>query len=311
MPENAAMACDEGVPRRNAAKAKGGRVLSYPLTTDLITMTVLFRRRAAGVLREQVAQSLESYLALTALDAQSGSTPGQIASFLGLSTSRTSQVLGKMGDDGLLQVLSGAKGARVLRLTDAGSHMLFRCRAMVLDECKDLLRALAPKDRDAFETGCAATVAMLQGLFYVGQGLDWAYVYMRSISLSERSFTKNAKSHGFSLNEFRVAFALMQAEGTPRPADLEDLLLMPKATLSDILRLLAERGLVEATRLDGRSKAVALTDAGSERAQNAAKHLDEMLMRDVRHAPLPERLQYVRSAEIIVARERRRLNEAE
>ena len=150
---------------------------------------------------------------------------------------------------------------------------------------------------------------MLQGLSYVGQSLDWAYTYIRSISLSEQSFIKNAKKHSLTLGEFRVLFATHQADYHLRPADAEDILLMPKATLSDILRSLERKSLVCCTALDGRSKRIRLTDEGHERTRRSAQQLDEMLTKDVRHAPAAERLQYVRSASLIVERERKRTAE--
>jgi DNA-binding MarR family transcriptional regulator len=110
------------------------------LTYELHKLTRLLDRAADSLLREREGLSYSRFLALFAVE-QGATTQRDVARWLGQSEPATSQMVGVLVEEGLLnaQVVPGAGNRRQLRLTKQGDATVRRCIEFLEGEFKQLV----------------------------------------------------------------------------------------------------------------------------------------------------------------------------
>lgn len=275
----------------------------FPITNDLLTMTCIMVSAPHARMQRAYGLALNDYRTLAYIEQGMATTATELSKALDIAKCKVTGHVGRLCDLGYVR--RGEKeGSRVpLATTSVGSAFFRECRGFLLEGFDDMLVLLDGSQRRLYDMGCTATATMADGFRLVEEAPDLVYIYLRSCLLTEQSITKTTRRHGLGLMEFRVMFALLQNEGMTS-SELVSLLLVPKSTASKCLDDLERRGLVSSRRLDGRSRALFLTQSGRVSAETVARDVDRSFMQDVRTAQPFERSLYVAVASKIVERQR-------
>ncbi len=275
----------------------------YPITNDLLTMTALFGARGSDALKEY-GLALNEYRALAYVRQGMANTVTRLSVMLDVAKCKVSCYVAKLCEMGCI-----AKGRRKgtsyeLLVTERGILVFEAARDALTQAFDDILSPLDETQRTLFDMGCRATTTLFDGFRLTEVTPDFVYVYLRSCLLTEQFLTKTTRARGLSLAGFRVLFALLNARTPLTSAEISRITVIPKATISDCLTKFQAQGYVETSRLDGRSRRVALTKQGTVLASLTALDVDRSYMSDVREATPFERELYVTVATAIVSHQR-------
>lgn len=274
----------------------------FPLTNDLLTYMTLFGKKADDVMRRQFGMRLNDYRVLAYVSQDMAATASDLAAALGVSKCKVSGLISRLVGKGYLQ--RGQRHATTqIKLTREGLVLFEEARAAIGDAFEEVLQALSPKQRASFDLGCTATATTFDGFRLYEETPDFVYIYLRSFLLTEQFITKTTRKHGLNLTEFRVMFAALQ-EGKLEVTEIIHQLLVPKSTLSECIRGLEQRELIELKSIDGRSKMLELTQSGRSVTLRASLEVDHCFLVDVRTSMPNERQLYAQVSEKIVNRER-------
>lgn len=276
----------------------------YPLTSDLLTMTSLLRSKANQTMKSHFGMTLNEYRIIASVEQALATSVSSLSKTLVIAPCKVSTQVANLVKRGILVETSHRGRLKIVSTTDEGSLLFSEYRDAIWSTYEELLAPLNSVQRDAFDIGCLATTTMYDGLSYNGQIPDRVYMCLRAFLLTELLVTETTNKKGLRFNEFRVLFALLTSDTLLTPSQLSNLLLMPKPTLSDLIRKLSERELLNFERVDGRSKHLQLTTKGQQLCYEAAVNVDNCFLDGVRSTPKSERLQYVRAAQIIVSNAR-------
>ena len=276
----------------------------FPLTNDLLTMTYLLCTVPDKEMRREYGMVLNGYRTLGYIEQGLAYTVTDLARVLDVAKCKVSGYVSGLYEKGFVTKEKGAGTKVFLATTEEGARFFKEARGFLGGVYEELLLPLDEGQRSLYDMGCTATTTMADGFRLIEEAPDFVYIYLRSCLLTELFVTKTTHRHGLSMNEFRVLFALLQEGEVRAAAHVASTLILPKATMSDCVKSLSKRGLLDTVKLDGRSKGLRLTTTGKEAAKRASLDVDRSFVQDVRSAQPFERNLYVEVAAKIVAHAR-------
>lgn len=275
----------------------------YPITSDLLTMAAVFGARGGETLKDH-GLTLNEYRALAYMRHDMANTATQLSVMLDVAKCKVSGYVSKLRNLGFIEKGRRSGASFELRVTPCGIEAFGQARDALTRAFDDILSPLDETQRMIFDMGCTATATLYDGFRLTEKTPDFVYVYLRSCLLTEHFITKTTRRRGLGLTDFRVLFALLNARAPLTPGEISRRAVVPKATVSDCLAKFRLKGLVKFTRLDGRSKSIALTRHGTVLASLTALDVDRSFMADVREATPFERELYVTVATAVADHQR-------
>ena len=238
------------------------------VSTHWLTNVVEINRRIKGTLEKTVRISVTQYRILLELSVNAGQLAcGALATLLFLSPAAVTHAVDSLCKKGLVTRVTMESNRRVtlVDVTPAGSELLHRAdEELVAMLRRDAWSELAPEQLQALVGSCSAAVGPFVGHTLLHEGVPLEPAYITCAIIQQRCYEGLLAEYGLTLNEFRVGVLALEGAPELRSTDLADALLLNRSTTSRAVAALKERGLLEgeASKTDGRSSSLALTDQG-------------------------------------------------
>lgn len=276
------------------------------VTSDLMTYSINYDRRAAHALKGECGLSVTEYRMLAFLsDHAPGTGPSELARTLSTSPATVTVSANKLVGRGLVE---RRDGGRTLRATKAGVDLALDADLVLAQAHEEYFSALSPQQKAVVDTGSIITNKNLDEGSRMRQGHFFsAFETLHAFLLVEESLTKSVHTEGLSLNGFRILFELSQRGGGARMGAIGDYLVISAPTMTYAVGKLESAGLVarKAQPGDRRAASIAITAKGEEVFGRALGKAEAVYTTDIRSSSAREQDSYKDAAAIVASSLRR------
>lgn len=198
---------------------------------------------------------------------------------------------------------------RMLSITDRGERRIINCETAIESGLDDLLTCLTPELRGILDGGILATAISIGRADYTVHGFNLNSAYAECNSRFESIVDKLTHSSNLALNEYRVLLLVGEQQTGLHPTDLSRILLLPKPTVTYVVKKLLGMKLIDRVkdRVDKRASLLFTNEAGERVLAHITPQLEDFFAYGLKNTDSIERTMYGRMASRIVVHRREQL----
>lgn len=237
-------------------------------STLWLTDVVEINRRIKMTLENEAKLSVTQYRLLLELEVNRGHLMcGALATLLFLSPAAVTHAVDGLYRCGHVtrQTMDSNRRVTLVDITEQGRVRLHDAdRALVSMLRRDAWNLLTPAEFDTLLASCSAAAGPFVGHTLLHEGVAVEPCYITCAIIQQQCYENLLKSHGFTVNGFRIALLALEAPGGVRACDCADTLLLNRSSTSRAVSDLRRHGVLDAVTcsLDSRASILTLTPQG-------------------------------------------------
>ena len=249
--------------------------LSFPVSTELLTLNFATYKTLESELRRQHDLSILQYRAMSLMQQSSIIEESLLIERLDANASQLSQNLTALAKRDCVSWEPVKGSARSWMLTRHGKAVLDDVDITVIQIYERYFSKLDNVIEQSVLTGLRMASQTRRAIRLKDDDYFDEQSYFENVLSIVHTTTKSLQTYHLSPVQFRIMFELLM-HGPAVKAHLAKTLVLKRSTISWACETLVERGLVQAAAdTSAKSCPVALTQTGRNEAQNAAQSVDE------------------------------------